>query len=294
MILMRAPLRISFIGGGTDYFDWFFKNRGEVLSVSIDRYVYVLLGELSPIWNTKYKFSYSQMEEVNHISQIKHPLIRSCVAKYSNPEARLSIQYASDLPGNSGLGSSSAFCASLIQGLKLLCNSTPATKSQLAKEAIFMEREVMNEAGGWQDQIASVYGGFNSIVFEKSEFAVTPLDNSFIKSYLEECVLIHVGQLRKSQDLALEQVKQITRKTEMYTQLLELVTLAKKAISTGDKDLFSNVIDESWELKSVCPLKYRTRKLITWLIKSSQLAVLVLNCWEQEVEVFFWCVFQVG
>lgn len=249
MILVRAPLRVSFVGGGTDLPEWFGKFGGSVISTAIDKYVYALIGRLHPVWKTKYKFTYSKIECVNEVDEIVHPTIRECIRNFATDNDSLSIVYASDLPGNSGLGSSSAFCCAILNGINVLNRKIPLEKKVLAERSIHVERSLLNEAGGWQDQIASAYGGFNRIHFVGSDFHVEPLDDDFIKGYLKECVLIEAGSLRKASEISEDIKCNMELKHSYYESMAELVNEAHSAIVDSNYDAFSNAIDRSWDLK---------------------------------------------
>ena len=247
--MATAPLRISFLGGGTDFPSWFEHKDGMVISTTINMSVKIIISELAPIWGTKYKFSYSEIENVHSIDEIKHPLIRNCIKYHARPHDKLSIVYVSDLPGNSGLGSSSAFCSAMISGLNKLKGGQELNKYQLSKDSIRMERDILGEAGGWQDQIATCYGGFNQICFQKNSFKVNPLSDNFISEYLQDCYLIHVGNLRKAYEVAISQLKAMKEKTALYEKMVALADPAIEAINNNDFNEFSRLIDFSWDLK---------------------------------------------
>jgi D-glycero-alpha-D-manno-heptose-7-phosphate kinase len=249
MILVRAPLRVSFVGGGTDLPEWFGTFGGSVISTAIDKYVYALIGRLHPVWKTKYKFTYSKIECVNQIDEIVHPTIRECIRNYATDNDSLSIIYASDLPGNSGLGSSSAFCCAILNGINVLNERVALEKKVLADRSIYVERVLLAEAGGWQDQIASAYGGFNRIHFSGTSFNVEPLDAGFIEGYLKECVLIEAGSLRKASEISEDIKDNMHLKHSYYELMTELVNQAHAAILAKDYDAFSSAIDQSWNLK---------------------------------------------
>lgn len=250
MILTSSPLRVSFVGGGTDMVDWFYTNGGAVVSCAIDQYVYAMFGNLSPIWGSNYKFTYSKLEEVKHFDEIKHPVIRESFRQWAPRSKKISLVYSSDMPGNSGLGSSSAFCNAVNYGLSILNKEKKLTKYELAKRSIYIERDVLKEAGGWQDQIATSYGGFNAIRFDNTGFTVIPLPHSFIEEYLNNCVLIYVGNLRKSHKISQTQISCINTKVETYKEMMRITEKAISAVHSGDLSLFSAMIDESWKLKA--------------------------------------------
>ena len=247
--MVSAPLRISFLGGGTDFPSWFQHKDGMVISTTINQSVKIIISELAPIWGAKYKFSYSEIENVHSIDDIKHPLIRNCIKYHARPSDNLSIIYLSDLPGNSGLGSSSAFCSGMISGLNKLKGGQEISKHQLSRESIKIERNILGEVGGWQDQIATCYGGFNQIIFQKNSFNVKALNNNFVSKYLEECYLIHVGNLRKAHEVSISQQKAIKEKTALYEEMVVLADSALEAINNNDSNEFSRLIDFSWDLK---------------------------------------------
>ena len=249
MLLIGYPLRVSFLGGGTDLPSWFSEKGGAVISTAINKKVYVAVSRLSPIWQTKYKFSYSATEDVSSIAEIKHPLIRACVECHAEPGDRLSIVYMSDLPGNSGLGSSSAFCNAMVQGIRLIADKLPLSNRELAKASIHLERDILQEAGGWQDQISSAYGGFNHIEFDKRDFKVNPLKENFITEYLSECFLIHVGSLRKAHEIAVHQTAEIANQQSRYQEMASLVEEGLSAVNSQSLNDFSDCIDMSWEIK---------------------------------------------
>jgi D-glycero-alpha-D-manno-heptose-7-phosphate kinase len=250
MNLVSTPLRISFVGGGTDFKAWFEDNQGSVISCAIDQYVHALFGNLSPIWGSNYKFTYSKLEEVKTINEIKHPLIRECFRKWAPSGRRISLLYASDMPGNSGLGSSSAFCNSINLGLNILQNDELLSSKVLAERSIHIEREVLGENGGWQDQIATAYGGFNEIKFQKDHFSVNPLPTEFINSYLSQCVLIQVGHLRQAHIVSKGQLLGMKAMKDKYLEMMELTSNAISSIHSNNLNEFSEIIDKSWELKA--------------------------------------------
>ena len=271
MIITSAPLRISFLGGGTDFPGWFQQHGGMVISTTIDQYVHIIISHLSPVWGTKYKFSYSAIENVRSIEEIKHPLIRTCIKEFSNKDDRLSILYASDLPGNSGLGSSSSFCAGMISGIKKLNQQPCLSKYELARESIRIERNILEEAGGWQDQVATSYGGFNKITFINKSFEVENLNDIFLSNYLKDCFLVHVGHLRKAHEISIDQRNIMLQKEKLYTEMTFLMEPALQAIEKNDYQEFSRLIDCSWELKKQYSQKITNSEVDDAVIKLKSL-----------------------
>ena len=166
MIITRTPLRISFFGGGTDFPDFYEKNGGAVLSTTIDKYQYITCRKLMPYWEHKHQFRYgSAYETVNEFDEIKHPSIRETM-KFFDVNYGLDLHYSTDVPARSGMGSSSAFTVGLVNALYGM-QGKMANKRKLAVDAIHIERDLIGEVVGIQDQVAAAFGGLNYIEFKK-------------------------------------------------------------------------------------------------------------------------------
>ena len=172
MIITKTPFRMSFFGGGTDLEEYFKENCGSVLSTTFDKYCYVNVRHLPRFFEYSTELSYSKTERVNSVNEIQHPAIREAMKMLDMREIRLT--YEADLPARSGLGTSSSFAVGMLNAFYAL-KGVYADKNKLAKEAIYLERVLCNESGGWQDQIAASYGGFNRINFSSDGFEVLPL-----------------------------------------------------------------------------------------------------------------------
>ena len=172
MIITKTPFRMSFFGGGTDIPEHFYENRGAVLSTTFDKYCYVNVRHLPRFFEYKTHLTYSKMEYVNENNEIKHPAIRNAMNMLNMHEIRL--VYEADLPARSGLGTSSSFAVGMLNAFYAL-KGKYADKKKLADEAIYLERELCKEAGGWQDQIAASFGGLNRIDFSGNEYDVRPI-----------------------------------------------------------------------------------------------------------------------
>ena len=175
MIIVKTPLRISFFGGGTDYPEWFNKYGGEVISTAIDKYSFLCIREVknvnsfvAPFYRKKFRISYSKVELVNQINSIKHPAVKELL-KYFNVKTGLDINYLSDLPSRSGMGSSSNFIISLIVALGKLKENKIYKPIELAKKSIFVERNLVKDYVGFQDQVICAYGGLRNILFKKKD-----------------------------------------------------------------------------------------------------------------------------
>lgn len=172
MIITKTPFRMSFFGGGTDIPDFFNEFGGSVISTTFDKYVYVTVRHLPRFFEHTTELTYSKLERVNKVNDLEHPMVKNAM-KYMNMH-ELHIAYDADLPARSGLGTSSTFAVGLLNAFYRL-KGKRATKKRLADDAIYVERTMCNEDGGWQDQIAASFGGFNRIDFKKGEYTVTPI-----------------------------------------------------------------------------------------------------------------------
>ena len=163
MIISRTPFRISFFGGGTDYPVWFKENGGAVLATTIDKYCYISCRYLPPFFEHKSRIVYSKIENVKQIGEIEHPSVRETL-RYMEIDEGIEVHHDGDLPARTGLGSSSAFTVGLLHCLYALKHVMP-TKVQLATEAIHLERHILKEHVGSQDQVSAACGGVNRISF---------------------------------------------------------------------------------------------------------------------------------
>ena len=256
MIICRTPLRISFFGGGTDFPRWYSKENGEVISSTIDKYVYVLVRNLPPVFQFNYRLRYFNNEFVKNIREIKHPSIREVLKNFHTKKQGLEINYSSDLPAQSGLGSSSAFSVSLIHAIKEL-NAEKKTKFYLADKARMVEQELLKENVGSQDHYACTFGGLNSIQFYKNhKVKVTPLNVKDEKlNYLKNMsTLIFTGFPRSADEIEKSKLKKFNTNKFYLNEIAEITKEAKKVFQ-GKKNNqetlseISKLLNETWIIK---------------------------------------------
>ncbi len=248
MLMIRTPFRVSFFGGGTDYYDYFSQYGGSVLSTTIDKYCYLTIRKLPPFFEYKNQLTYSKIERFNNVSEIQHPLVKASLEYI--PTDRIQIAYDADLPAGSGIGSSSSFAVGLLQGLHALKNEYP-DRMTLAKEAIHIERVLCNEGGGVQDQIAAAFGGLNRLDFSGDGYKVTPIEISEERSniFQNNLVLVFTGFTRYSGVIATEQQKSISSTLKQLHEMKALVDTAENILKSGDIDDFGRLLDYTWQLK---------------------------------------------
>jgi D-glycero-alpha-D-manno-heptose-7-phosphate kinase len=252
VIISKTPYRISFFGGGSDYPQWYNKNYGEVISATINKYLYISVRNLPNFFKHNYRIAYSRIEEVKKINQIKHNVVRQAFLKYKMKNG-VEIHYDGDLPARSGMGSSSSFVVGLINILNTF-NKIKKNKYEIAQESIFFEQRILKECVGSQDQVACTYGGFNLILFkENSNFFVKKIVNkNFISKLNQNLVLLYTGQQRTAQKIAKTFVNKLnTSKKNEIIAILDCVKSAKKIIKNSNLKDFGLLLDESWRVKKV-------------------------------------------
>jgi len=251
MIISKTPYRISFFGGGSDYPAWYLKNGGEVISATIDKYLYISCRELSDFFKHKYRIIYSKTEEVKKIEQIKHSVVRLMLIK-NKIKNNLEIHYNGDLPARSGMGSSSSFVVGLLNALSNFKNVS-LNKASLANQSIHFEQKVLKECVGSQDQVACSYGGFNLIKFRQdNSFKIISLDKHYLfkKKLNENLVLLFTGKQRTAERIAQRFVKKInSAKKQEINDILSLVKIAKDLVHKADHYSFGQLLDDGWNIK---------------------------------------------
>lgn len=250
MIITKTPFRMSFFGGGTDMESYFTENKGAVISTTFDKYCYVNVRHLPRFFDYETELTYSKIEKVRQTDDINHPAIRNAMKMLDMHEIRLT--YEADLPARSGLGTSSSFAVGMLNAFYAL-KGKYVDKKKLADEAIYLERELCKEAGGWQDQIAASFGGFNRINFGPDGYEVLPIIISpERKTQLNDNLLMFfTGFTRFSSDV--QKANNITAndKKVQLMQIYDLVDEAEAILTDKSRDLddFGRLLDKTWKLK---------------------------------------------
>ena len=250
MIITKTPFRMSFFGGGTDMENFFRENGGAVLSTTFDKYCYVNVRHLPRFFDYSTELSYSKTERVTDIDMIQHPAIRNAMKMLDMHEIRLT--YEADLPARSGLGTSSSFAVGMLNAFYAL-KGKYADKKKLADEAIYLERELCKEAGGWQDQIAASFGGFNRINFSDEGYEVLPviISPERKRKLNQNLMMFFTGFTRFSSDVQEANTIGKGDKTKQLKEMLLLVDEAEKVLTDRQTDLneFGRMLDHTWKLK---------------------------------------------
>ena len=251
MIITKTPFRMSFFGGGTDMENYFKENGGAVLSTTFDKYCYVNVRHLPRFFDYSTEISYSKTERVTSVDDIQHPAVRNAMKMLDMHEIRLT--YEADLPARSGLGTSSSFAVGMLNAFYAL-KGKYADKKKLADEAIYLERVLCQEAGGWQDQIAASFGGFNRINFNADGYEVLPviISPERKKQLNDNLMMFFTGFTRFSSDVQKANSSSGPKdKNAMLKEMYNLVDDAEKVLTekTADLDDFGRLLDHTWKLK---------------------------------------------
>jgi D-glycero-alpha-D-manno-heptose-7-phosphate kinase len=254
VIISRTPFRISFFGGGTDYPSWYVENGGAVLSTTIDKYCYISCRYFPPFFeNAKHRIVWSHIETVTSGAEILHPAVRNGMKFLGfDDSVGLEIHHQGDLPARAGMGSSSAFAVGLIRALLALRGET-ISKNDLARKAMELEHDVMNENVGCQDQVAAAYGGLNVIRFGVGGgFGVEPVPISAMRlAELESRLLLfYTGTSRIASHVAADLVANIPSRSEYLREMRDMVDTASGILTgNGSLDAFGALLHEGWTLK---------------------------------------------
>ncbi|MGN1207322.1 MAG: kinase, partial [Eubacteriales bacterium] len=193
---------------------------------------------------------YSRIERVKDVSEIEHPLVRNAMEQLHMQELRLT--YEADLPARSGLGTSSSFAVGMLNAFYAL-KGKYASKKKLADQAIYLERVLCREEGGWQDQIAASFGGFNRIDFTPDGYSVKPIiiSNERKERLNDNLMMFFTGFTRTSADIQAQVNHSGTDRTAGLLEMLKLVDTAEEILldKTTSLDEFGRLLDYTWELK---------------------------------------------
>ncbi|OGL38954.1 MAG: GHMP kinase [Candidatus Schekmanbacteria bacterium RBG_16_38_11] len=249
MIVSQTPLRISFVGGGTDFSDYYRNfNGGAVISTAIDKYIYVIIKKR---FDNKIRIGYSVTELVDRVEQIKHDLVREGLKK-TKITGGVEISTMADIPSTgSGLGSSSSVTVGLLNAMYAY-QGILKTQEELAREACEIEIDILKKPIGKQDQYIAAYGNLREIQFKKNGKVI--LEEITIKENLKDnlnrnLLLFYTGQKRDSSSVLLEQRKNINAFFDTLNGMKAMVSNLRKALEDGDLEKFGSLLHKGWEYK---------------------------------------------
>jgi D-glycero-alpha-D-manno-heptose-7-phosphate kinase len=271
LIVTRTPLRVSFVGGGTDLPAFYEEEWGAVLSMAINRYVYVSVKRHSELFFEPIRVTYSKSEEVDRIDQLENRIARECL-RFLDIEPPIYISTVGDVPASTGLGGSSAFAVGLLNALHAY-RGERVSAGQLAEEASHVEIEVLGEPIGKQDQYAAAYGGLNLFCFKPSGGVTVEqvnLNNGRLRELLHGLLMFWTGHQRDASGVLAEQ----QQKTSVNVETLRLMRGQARALhetlgnGTTDFDGFGRVLHEGWMLKRGLASSITTGQIDRWYEKA--------------------------
>jgi D-glycero-alpha-D-manno-heptose-7-phosphate kinase len=252
MIITQAPVRISFLGGGTDFPEHFERHGGAVLATAVDAFAYVTVQDFNhKFFDHGLRIAYRQTERARTASDVEHPAIRACLQKLDINEG-IELHHMADLPARTGLGSSSSFVVSMLQALHAHLGRYRSAEA-LATEAIEVERVILREAGGLQDQIIAAFGGTCLVRFERNRrFHVTqlPLSPARLDDLQRHMLLLYTGVERDSFTVLGEQVKRTGDNRHVLCALTALVDKGAELLASDQPiAALGHLLHQGWELK---------------------------------------------
>ena len=247
MIINRVPFRVSLFGGSTDYESFYSKHGSLCLGMTIDKYVYTSIRFRPKVVSHESVIAYSKLERLPNHSLVDNPLIREALKKF-NLDKAIDLHLFADIPSRTGLGGSSTCCVGLCYAIRRLLD-LPIDKKTLAMDAIDIERNILSEPGGIQDQIWAAYGGLNSIEIKKDgDFHVKPLPvtQEFIDDFESSLFLVYTNTQRDTSDIASSHESKNTR-TKM--SIKRIAREAYKSFCSENIKVIGDLMMETWEQK---------------------------------------------
>lgn len=253
MVITETPVRISFLGGGTDYPAYYREFSGETLATAIDKYTIITVHRLTQFAEHRVRVHYSRVEAAGELEQIEHPSARECLRLLGIDDG-VEIHYVSDLPARTGLGSSSSATAGLLLALHAY-KGEMVSAEQIAEEAVYVEQEMIKERVGSQDQYACALGGFRHLQFRTDGTVCADpvvLPTTRLQKLQSHLLLLYTGIQRFAHEVLDEQIKR-TECGDITQQLHALRTLVPEGIRVlcggGDLAPFGELLHEGWQLK---------------------------------------------
>ncbi len=251
MIITQTPLRISLLGGNTDFPEFFLQHGGAVLTSAIDKYIYCIV--TTRLDNDIY-VNWSKKEIVNSVDKIEHDLVREALIK-TGITGGVEITFLSDIPaktsGGSGLGSSSSVAVGVLNALYHYIGHVP-TAQQLAQEAVEIEVKRLKKPIGIQDQYIAAFGGFRFFEFQKNGQVTqekVSINNGALEDLDNSLMLFYTHRMRNSGDILTSVKKNISKKTKSLMNIKKLAYAGKQAVLTGNIPKFGKLLDKYWQLK---------------------------------------------
>jgi len=266
MIISRTPLRMSFVGGGSDLPSFYRKHGGAVISTAINKYVYV---NVNKKFDSGIRIAYSKTEEVSSVSQIEHKIVRATM-EFLGLQGGIEITTIADIPSKgTGLGSSSTFTVGLLHALNAY-NSQYVSSEQLGANASHIEIDVCGEPIGKQDQYAAAFGGFNLIEFNPDESVViTPIicARETLRQIEQSIIVFYTGITRSASALLKQQSEEVINsisKQQTLRSMVDLTYQLRAEIQKNNTLAFGEILHENWMLKKGITAGISTSDIDQW------------------------------
>jgi D-glycero-alpha-D-manno-heptose-7-phosphate kinase len=251
VIFSRAPLRVSLGGGGTDLRSYYDEHGGFLVAGAIDKYVYMLV---HTVFQRTYRMKYQQSEDVDHPSQIRHPILRESLLRHWHGDP-LEIASVADVPASTGMGSSGAFTVCLLKALAQ-ARSVSIAPGALAEAACEIEVDILKEPVGKQDQYVAAHGGICAYTFNGDESVlVEPLElrEETLRRLRNNLLLFYTGETRSGSELLRDQNTRVSRRDDSMLENLHATKRmgyrSRDLLLAGDLEAYAELMHEHWENK---------------------------------------------
>lgn len=264
MFISKTPLRITFVGGGSDIKEYYSNyGRGSVLSAAINKYIYITVNKK---FDSNIRVSYSKTEIVDSVDKIEHPSVREAL-KMLGIDGGIEILSISDIPsGGTGLGSSSTFLVGLLNALHAWIGEY-VSPMELAEEAVKIEREILREPGGKQDQYMASFGGIQKLNFysdERVELNPVVIESEKLKEFEDSLLLLYTGIQRSSGNIHDLQRKTVSDNFASYGEMVKIADEAYISLNKGDYRSFGKQMHDNWLLKKSLANGISDKKIDDW------------------------------
>ena len=270
MIVTKTPLRMSFVGGGSDLPVFYRKYGGAVVSTAINKFVYITVNQK---FDNRIRISYSRTEEPASVEKIRHPLVREAL-KLTGINGAIEIASMADIPAKgSGLGSSSSYTVGLLLALYAYTGRFAAAE-KLASQACDIEIEKCGDPIGKQDQYAAAFGGFNFIQFYPDDsVSVEPIicKRDTLQTVQENTLMFYTGLTRSASAVLQHQQDAVAGKKSKQQVLQKMVKLAhelRRALQQNQADAFGTMLHENWELKRSLTAHISNERIDQWYARA--------------------------
>ena len=253
MIISKTPFRISFFGGGTDYPEYFNDHGGAVLGTAVDKCSYLACTRFySKLFDYSIRLAYSKVECVTAVDEIQHAPLRECL-RWVGIHENIELDCMAELPSSVGLGTSSSFVVGVLNALYTF-QGRIVYPLDLAYQAIEIEREVLREAVGCQDQAFAALGGFQLIEFRRGPEILShrvTLSPARIADFEQHLLMVFTGIRRRASHLAERQVQRIALNIERLGAMRRMVDAGHDILlGNGSLASFGELLHRAWEAKA--------------------------------------------